>query len=249
MICLQRSRQGKVDPVTLGKLITGQVDQLRVLLVEDDELIANGVREALRRRAYQVDWVNDGKDALNAAMHNPFDLIILDLGLPGLDGLQVLSALRSHQKNTPAIVLSARGTTQNRIEGLNAGADDYLVKPFDLEELFARIHAIERRSSGAATNVLTLGDIELDLAALRVLYRGSEVSLQRREFSLLKKLMESPRQVFTREQLEESLYGWTSDLGSNAIDVYVHNIRKKLYGDVIKTLRGVGYRIDPNLAD
>lgn len=220
-----------------------------MLLVEDDELIANGVREALRRRAYQVDWVNNGKDALNAAMDNPFDLIILDLGLPGLDGLDVLSTLRLHQKRTPTIVLSARGSTQNRIDGLNAGADDYLVKPFDLEELFARIHAIERRTSGAATNVLRLGEIELDLAAMSVFYQGNEVILQRREFSLLKKLMESPRQVFTREQLEESLYGWTSDLGSNAIDVYVHNIRKKMYSDVIKTLRGVGYRIDPNLAN
>lgn len=219
-----------------------------MLLVEDDELIANGVREALRRRAYQVDWINNGKDALNAAMDNPFDLIILDLGLPGLDGLQVLSALRQHQKNTPVIVLSARGTTQNRIDGLNAGADDYLVKPFELEELFARIHAVERRTSGSATNVLKMGEVALDLAAMTVFYQGNEVTLQRREFSLLKKLMESPRQVFTREQLEESLYGWTSDLGSNAIDVYVHNIRKKLYSDVIKTLRGVGYRIDPEIA-
>lgn len=235
-------------PLHWENRITGWVDQLRVLLVEDDELIANGVREALRRRAYQVDWINNGKDALNAAMDNPFDLIILDLGLPGLDGLQVLATLRQHQKNTPVIVLSARGTTQNRIDGLNAGADDYLVKPFELEELFARIHAVERRTSGSATNVLKMGEVALDLAAMTVFYQGNEVTLQRREFSLLKKLMESPRQVFTREQLEESLYGWTSDLGSNAIDVYVHNIRKKLYGDVIKTLRGVGYRIDPEIA-
>lgn len=221
---------------------------MRVLLVEDDELIANGVREALRRRAYQVDWINNGRDALNAALDNPFDLIILDLGLPGMDGLDVLGKLRAQHRLTPTIILSARGTTQNRIDGLNVGADDYLVKPFELEELFARIHAIERRTSGSATNVLRMGQIELDLAGLRLIYNGQEVALQRREFSLLKKLMENPRQVFTREQLEESLYGWTSDLGSNAIDVYVHNIRKKLYSDVIKTLRGVGYRIDPNLS-
>ena len=221
---------------------------MRVLLVEDDELIANGVREALRRRAYQVDWINNGRDALNAALDNPFDLIILDLGLPGMDGLDVLGKLRAQHRLTPTIILSARGTTQNRIDGLNVGADDYLVKPFELEELFARIHAIERRTSGSATNVLRMGQVELDLAGLRVIYNGQEVTLQRREFSLLKKLMENPRQVFTREQLEESLYGSTSDLGSNAIDVYVHNIRKKLYSDVIKTLRGVGYRIDPNLS-
>ncbi|HEX4855591.1 MAG TPA: response regulator transcription factor [Limnobacter sp.] len=220
---------------------------MRVLLVEDDELIANGVREALRRKAYQVDWIANGKDALSAALDNSFDLIILDLGLPGLDGLDVLARLRALHRQTPTIILSARGSTQNRIEGLNVGADDYLVKPFDLEELFARIHAVERRSSGSATNVLRMGDMELDLAGMRLSYKGSEVVLQRREFSLLKKLMESPRQVFTREQLEESLYGWTSDVGSNAIDVYVHNIRKKTYSDVIKTLRGVGYRIDPAL--
>jgi two-component system response regulator QseB len=218
-----------------------------VLLVEDDELIASGVREALRRRAYQVDWVVNGKDALEAALHHYFDLIILDLGLPGLDGLDLLSKLRANRNLTPAIIVSARGTTQNRIDGLNVGADDYLVKPFVLDELFARIQAIERRVGGVATNLLCMGDVELDLAGIRVFYRGNEVLMQRREFSLLKKLMESPRQVFTREQLEESLYGWASELGSNAIDVYVHNIRKKLYGDVIKTLRGVGYRIDPQL--
>ena len=163
---------------------------MRVLLVEDDELIANGVREALRRRAYQVDWINNGRDALNAALDNPFDLIILDLGLPGMDGLEVLGKLRAQHRLTPTIILSARGTTQNRIDGLNVGADDYLVKPFELEELFARIHAIERRTSGSATNVLRMGQIELDLAGLRVIYNGQEVTLQRREFSLLKKLME-----------------------------------------------------------
>ncbi|HEY1057246.1 MAG TPA: response regulator transcription factor [Limnobacter sp.] len=218
---------------------------MRVLLVEDDEGIASGVAEALRRRAYQVDWISDGRQALSAALDNPFDLIILDLGLPGLDGLDVLSQLRQKQTSTPTIIVSARDTTRNRIDGLNAGADDYLIKPFDLEELFARIHAIERRSSGASTNVLKLSDVELDLRGLTVRYKGAEVVLQRREFSLLKKLMENPRQVFTREQLEESLYGWTSDVGSNTIDVYVHNIRKKMYPEVIKTLRGVGYRIDP----
>lgn len=220
---------------------------MRVLLVEDDELIAKGVSTALARKAYQVDWISDGRQALNAALDNPFDLIILDLGLPGLDGIQVLEQLRLKQRATPVIIVSARDTTRHRIDGLNAGADDYLIKPFDLEELFARIHAIERRSSGASTNTLTLGSIELDLNSMTVKYQAQDVSLQRREFSLLKKLMENPRQVFTREQLEESLYGWSSDVGSNTIDVYVHSIRKKLYPEAIKTLRGVGYRIDPSL--
>ncbi|HEX4843768.1 MAG TPA: response regulator transcription factor [Limnobacter sp.] len=221
---------------------------MRVLLIEDDDLIATGVQEALRRKAYQVERVADGHAALNAVMHNAFDLVILDLGLPGLDGLEVLAQMRARHHNTPTIVVSARDTTQNRIDGLNAGADDYLVKPFDLEELFARIYAIERRSvARQASNTLALGELQLDLSAMAVLYRGEALQLQRREFGLLKKLMSSPRQVFTREQLEEALYGWTSDLESNAIDVYVHNIRKKTYPEVIKTLRGVGYRMDPTL--
>jgi two-component system response regulator QseB len=220
---------------------------LRVLLVEDDELIASGVMDALHRKAYQVDWISDGQQALMAALDNPFDLIILDLGLPGLDGLDVLTNLRRKHNKTPTIIVSARDSIRDRIDGLNCGADDYLIKPFDLGELFARITAIERRASGIATNRLCLGLIELDLNSMVVLYRNEEVSLQRREFSLLKRLMENPRQVFTREQLEEALYGWTAEVGSNTIDVYVHNIRKKLYPEAIKTLRGVGYRIDPTL--
>jgi two-component system, OmpR family, response regulator QseB len=221
---------------------------VRVLLVEDDELIASGVQDALRRHAYQVDWIADGKLALHAARDNPFDLIILDLGLPNLDGLDVLGQLRKMQNLTPVIIISARDATHHRIAGLNAGADDYLIKPFDLEELFARIRVIERRASGAATNHIQLGQLVLDLNSLAVTYQGKEIALQRREFSLLKKLMESPKQVFTREQLEETLYGWTSDIGSNTIDVHVHSLRKKLYPEVIKTLRGVGYRIDPSVS-
>jgi two-component system, OmpR family, response regulator QseB len=220
---------------------------VRILLVEDDESIANGLNEALRRKAYQVDWISNGAEALNAALDNPFDLIILDLGLPDLDGLEVLRRLRQKHNTTPVIVVSARDSTRHRVDGLNTGADDYLIKPFDLEELFARIHAIERRSSGLACNRLTLGALVLDLHSLTVSYQGNPIPLQRREFSLLKKLIENPRQVFTREQLEESLYGWTSDVVSNTIDVHVHSLRKKLYPEAIKTLRGVGYRIDPSL--
>ena len=218
---------------------------MRILLVEDDELIATGVIEALERKAYQVDWLTNGAQALTAALNNHFDLIVLDLGLPGMDGLELLKTLRGKQVLTPTIILSARDSTRNRINGLNTGADDYLVKPFDLEELFARIYAIERRATGSASNTLLFGEIALDLNALTVHYKGQEILLQRREFSLLKKLLENPKKVFTREQLEESLYGWTSEIESNTIDVYVHNIRKKMYPDVIKTLRGVGYRIDP----
>ena len=220
---------------------------MRILLIEDDESIARGVMMALKRRAYQVDWIPDGRQGLNAALDNAFDLIILDLGLPGLDGMDVLGKLRERQNLTPTLITSARDTTRHRVDGLNAGADDYIVKPFDLDELFARIQAIERRTTGKASNALTIGELTLDLNALTVHFQAQPVSLQRREFSLLKKLVENPRQVFTREQLEESLYGWTTDVGSNTIDVYVHNIRKKIYPGVIKTLRGIGYRLDPEL--
>ncbi|MFN4327803.1 MAG: response regulator [Limnobacter sp.] len=220
---------------------------MRILLIEDDESIARGVMMALKRRAYQVDWIPDGRQGLNAALDNAFDLIILDLGLPGLDGMDVLGKLREKQNLTPTLITSARDTTRHRVDGLNAGADDYIVKPFDLDELFARIQAIERRTTGKASNALTIGELTLDLNALTVHFQAQPVSLQRREFSLLKKLVENPRQVFTREQLEESLYGWTTDVGSNTIDVYVHNIRKKIYPGVIKTLRGIGYRLDPEL--
>lgn len=220
---------------------------MRILMIEDDESIATGVIQALKRKSYLVEWIADGRQGLSAALDNPFDLVILDLGLPGLDGLDVLGQLRAKQNQTPVIVVSARDSIAHRIEGLNAGADDYLIKPFDQEELFARIHAIERRMGGASSNLLKLGDLVMDLSAQQVWWQGQEVTLQRRELTLLKKLMENPRQVFSREQLEESLYGWSSEVGSNTVDVFVHNIRKKIYTGVIKTLRGIGYRIDPEL--
>ena len=220
---------------------------MRILLVEDDESIACGLQDALQRRAYPVEWVSDGQQALAAAQFNPFDLIILDLGLPSLDGLDVLTALRQANINTPTLIVSARDSTQHRIAGLNCGADDYLVKPFDVDELFARIHAIERRTQGAARNVLELGPLSFDLQSQTVHYQNQMVALQRRELTLLKKFMENPRQVLTREQLEEALYGWSVDVGSNSIDVHVHNLRKKIDANLIKTVRGLGYRLNPKL--
>ena len=153
--------------------------------------------------------------------------------------------LRSARNATPVLILSARDATRARVDGLNAGADDYLVKPFDLEELLARIHAIERRRSGGSTNRLQRGELVLDLGSMSVEYGGAHVALQRREFMLLKKLIENPNQVFSRAQLEESIYGWEGDVGSNTIDVHVHHLRRKLYPGVIRTVRGFGYRIDP----
>jgi len=218
---------------------------MRILLVEDDELLGSGLDDALARAHYSHEWVRDGRSALRAAASGDFDLVILDLGLPQLDGMEVLKQIRARGNTMPVLILSARDATRDRVSGLDAGADDYLVKPFALEELLARVHAIERRRSGGSTNQLRRGDIVLDLAAMSVMYGGKAVELQRREFMLLKKLIEGPNQVFSRTQLEESIYGWESEVESNAIDVHVHHLRRKLYPGVIKTVRGLGYRIDP----
>jgi two-component system response regulator QseB len=219
---------------------------MRVLLVEDDELLGSGLSDALARAHYPHEWLRDGRTALRATLENDFDLLILDLGLPDLDGMEVLDRLRQRGNSTPILILSARDATRDRVAGLNGGADDYLVKPFDLEELFARIHAIERRRSGGATNQIRQGALVLDLSAMSVRYEGKAVELQRREFMLLRKLMENPTQVFSRAQLEQSIYGWDADVESNAIDVHVHHLRRKLYSSVVKTLRGVGYRFGPD---
>jgi two-component system response regulator QseB len=218
---------------------------MRILLVEDDELLGSGLDDALARMHYAHEWVRDGRSALRAAQSSQFDLVILDLGLPQLDGMDVLQRLRSGGNATPVLILSARDAARDRIVGLNAGADDYLVKPFELEELLARIHVIERRRSGGSTNRLRRGELVLDLGSMSVEYAGAHVALQRREFMLLKKLIENPNQVFSRAQLEEAIYGWDGDVGSNTIDVHVHHLRRKLYPALIRTVRGIGYRIDP----
>ncbi len=218
---------------------------MRILLVEDDELLGSGLSDALSRAHYAHEWVRDGRAALTAVKTSIFDLIILDLGLPHLDGMEVLKQMRGRQDSTPVLILSARDATRDRVQGLNAGADDYLVKPFDLDELLARVHAIERRRSGVSTNLLRHGSLELDLSAMTVRHEGILVELQRREFMLLRKLIESPKQILSRAQLEESIYGWHGDVESNTIDVHVHHLRRKLYPEVVKTIRGVGYLIDP----
>lgn len=219
---------------------------MRILLVEDDDLLGSGLSDALARAHYAHEWVRDGRAALAAVQASAFDLVILDLGLPLVDGMEVLKQMRARADQTAVLILSARDATRDRIQGLNAGADDYLVKPFDLEELLARVRAIERRRSGTSVNLLKHGAIELDISAMSVCYEGRRVELQRREFMLLKKLIETPGQIFSRAQLEESIYGWEADVESNTIDVHVHHLRRKLYPEVIKTVRGVGYRIDPS---
>ena len=217
---------------------------MRILLVEDDELLGSGIHDALTYGAYAVEWVRDGRQALAALKGNGFDLIVLDLGLPGLDGLEVLRRARSGGAMTPVLVLSARDTATDRVTGLDAGADDYLIKPFDLDELLARLRALQRRLRGTAVNVLDHGDVRLDCATLRVTYRGRAIALQRRELMVLRKLLESPGQVLTRAQLEEAIYGWDGNVESNAVDVHVHNLRKKLYPELIRTVRGIGYCVE-----
>jgi two-component system response regulator QseB len=222
---------------------------VRILLVEDDELLGAGIRDALERALYAVEWVTDGPKALAALQASAFDLVILDLGLPGLDGIEVLRRLRAGGAATPVLVLSARDTPPERVLGLDAGADDYLVKPFDVDELLARTRAQQRRLRGAASNVIEHGRLRLDPVALAVTYEDRPVALQRREFMLLLRLLQSAGQVLSRSQLEESIYGWDGVVESNTVDVHIHKLRRKLYPGVIRTVRGVGYVADPPPAD
>jgi len=218
---------------------------VRILLVEDDDLLAAGIRDTLERALYAVEWVPDGAQALAALKSNTFDLVVLDLGLPKVDGVEVLRQVRGEGGTVPVIVLSARDTAPDRVLGLDAGADDYLVKPFDVDELVARVRAQQRRQRGAAVNVIEHGPLRLDPAALTVTYEGQPVALQRREFMLLQKLLQSAGQVLSRAQLEDALYGWDSGVESNSVDVHIHKLRRKLYPEVIRTVRGVGYIADP----
>jgi two-component system response regulator QseB len=217
---------------------------MRLLLVEDDEDLGEGIRIALKPEGYTVDWVRDGVAASGALRQESFDIAILDLGLPRMDGLEVLRGLRGAASAVPVLVLTARDATTDRIAGLDAGADDYLVKPFEVDELKARLRALLRRSLKRPQPALEFHEVRLDPASQEVSYRGKPVALQRKEFLLLHQLLSQPGRVFTREKLEQALYGWDEVAESNAIDVHIHHLRKKLFPELIKTVRGVGYRID-----
>lgn len=223
----------------------GAIRPMRVLLVEDDELLGSGICDALERTRYTVEWVRDGAQALEALRGSGVDLAVLDLGLPRMDGMEVLRRAREAGVTTPVLVLSARDTTLQRIGGLDAGADDYLTKPFDLDELMARIRVLERRTRGAVVNVIRHGSIEVDTSAMTVSVDGRTVELQRREYMVLRKLLENIGHVLSRQQLVDNIYGWDSELESNALDVHIHNLRRKLHPGLIRTVRGVGYVIDP----
>lgn len=214
---------------------------MRILLVEDDELLGDGVRVGLIQYGYTVDWIKDGLTAQQAIVTESFDLVILDIGLPRRNGIEVLKAVRAKNLSLPVIILTARETIEDRVKGLDAGADDYLVKPFDLEELCARIRAMQRRSTSRAEPILTYGDITLDPASHSVFREGELMNVSRREFALLQKLLENSGRVISREQLTQTLYGWGDDVDSNALEVHIHNIRKKFGTNFIRTIRGVGY--------
>ena len=216
---------------------------MRILVVEDDPLLGDGIRAGLALAAYAVDWARDGDEALRALSDHDYDACVLDLGLPRRDGLSVLRELRQRGSRLPVIILTARDTSDDKIIGLDSGADDYLTKPFDLPELQARLRALIRRAGGAARPVLEHAGITLDPVAKRVTRHGEEVSLSAREYALLLDLLNHPDHVRTRAQLEESLYAWGEETGSNIVEVYIHHLRKKLGADCIKTVRGLGYQL------
>ncbi|MFZ2267501.1 MAG: response regulator transcription factor [Azonexus sp.] len=216
---------------------------MRILLVEDDPQLGDGLTVGLRQAGFAVDWVRDGQAADNALQTEIFDFVVLDLGLPRLSGMDVLARARSRDQSMPILILTARDATGDKVSGLDAGADDYLVKPIDLDELTARIRALSRRSAGRAAPLLVHGNITLDPAAHEVRQDGQTVELSSREFSLLQMLLESAGRVLTRSQLEQSMYGWRDEPDSNALEVHIHHLRKKLGSDLIRTLRGVGYTI------
>jgi len=216
---------------------------MRLLLVEDDLMIGESVLDLLRDEGYAVDWVKDGDIALAVLEDQPYDLILLDLGLPKRDGLSVLKILRDRKNRTPVLVTTARDAVAQRIEGLDAGADDYIVKPYDLGELLARIRSLVRRSAGRAEPVYAYAGVSIDPASREVRVDGQPVPVSAREWMLLELLLARPGSVWSRKQLEERLYSWKDGVSSNAVEVHIHSLRKKIGAELIQNVRGVGYMI------
>jgi len=216
---------------------------MRLLLVEDDPMIGASVQKGLRQDGFAVDWVRDGPAAELAVANESYALILLDLGLPKKDVLDVLATLRQRGNTTPVLVLTARDAVADRVKGLDSGADDYLVKPFDLDELAARIRALLRRQAGRAEPVIRHGELTLNPSTHEATLRGQALVLTAREFALLEALLERPGVILSRAKLEERLYGWGEEIESNAVEVYVHSLRKKLGADFIRNVRGVGYMV------
>jgi DNA-binding response OmpR family regulator len=214
---------------------------MRVLIVEDDPLLGDALAAGLKQRGFEADWVQDGHDAQAAIRVEPFAAVVLDLGLPGLGGLELLRGERARGNKVPVLILTARDAVQDRIAGLDSGADDYVVKPTDLDELAARLRALVRRSKGEPAAVLQIGPVVLDPAARMVTLDGQAMDLPPREFTLLQELMLNAGRVLSREQLEERMYRWGDEVESNAVEVHVHHLRRKLGAQIVKTIRGVGY--------
>ena len=216
---------------------------MRILLVEDDAILGDGILAGLKLADYAVDWVRDGEAARLALLDHPYDACVLDLGLPRRDGLSVLNELRTRGNRLPVLILTARDTSDDKIAGLDAGADDYLTKPFDLPELLARLRAIVRRASGEASPRLEHAGVTLEPAGKRVTFNGQPITLSAREYALLHDLLRHKTQIRTRAQLEESLYAWGEETGSNTVEVFIHHLRKKFGADFIRTIRGLGYQL------
>ena len=221
---------------------------MRVLLAEDDPMIGAAVRDRLRAQGFAVDWVRDGRAAEAALADEVHDAMLLDLGLPAREGLAVLKALRARGSTLPVVIMTARDAVDDRVAGLDAGADDYVVKPFDLKELEARLRAVLRRRAGRASSVITYGRLTLDLATHELRQDDEPVAVSPREFALLHALLERPGHVLSRAQLEERLYGWGEEVGSNVVEVHIHSLRRKLGAELIRNVRGVGYKVPEHAA-
>ena len=216
---------------------------MRLLLIEDDRMIADALMKGFERQALSADWVTDGAAALEATELTQYDVVLLDLGLPKLDGMQVLDNIRRRGQGVPVLILTARDDLASRIKGLDLGADDYVLKPFAFDELMARIRAVVRRKAGHAQSVIQAGEVMLDLATQTVTFRNVTDTLSAREFALLRALAERPGVILSRSQLEERIYGWGEEIESNAIEVLIHYVRKRFHKDIIRNVRGAGWLI------
>lgn len=219
---------------------------MRILLVEDDIPLAEGLKQSLKREKYVIDWVQTGKDALNSAHPEDTEMVILDLGLPDMDGLKVLQSLKDKMAELPVLILTARDGIESKVTGLDLGAEDYLAKPFSIEELLARIRVIERRLGTSSSSQISIGHITLDTKANLVFNKNNEIRLSRKEYMIARSLIENAGRVNSKRQLESKLYEWGEEVSSNAIEVHVHNLRKKLPDGFVQTIRGVGYIVRKN---
>ncbi len=216
---------------------------MRILLIEDDPHIGDGLYHGLAKHGFAVDWLKNGKHGRDALSNAPYDAVVLDLGLPDIDGMDILAGWRQQQHDTPVLILTARDALPDRLAGLNGGADDYLCKPFALDEVTARLLALVRRSKGRAASLLEYGRLKLDISAKSAELAGEPLALTQREYVLLEMLLSQPKHIHSRAQIEDKLYGWDQEVESNAVEVHIHNLRKKIGKDFIQTRRGLGYQI------